>query len=197
MMKYVYKNEKGLVVLNEKVAILDLASIDDLRNVVKVINENIKKHELNVRAFDPEYTTPRTFFDELNINPNDKLTLKEDVFYWDKDVNEFLSYESVQSFDNPYSWTDEEKVEFMNIIQLWIASNDHTYDLYEFLRDMREGRNYLPEANECVLKFERLFHNDIKSMDNGTLENFDKHYKQQKEEYEQYKLSEMPETVIQ
>lgn len=194
-MKYVYKNDKGLVVLNEKVAILDLASINDLRKEVKIINENLKKYELQLRAFDPEYTTPRTFFDELNINPKDQFTLKEDVFYWDKDVKEFLSYESVQSFDNPFSWTDEEKVEFSEILLTWISVNDHTSDLYDYLRDISEDEEYAPHRDKFTDKFERLFHKELENDD--MLDFFEMHYQKRKQECEQYKRSKMPETVIQ
>ncbi|HHW36243.1 MAG TPA: hypothetical protein GXX18_02955 [Bacillales bacterium] len=193
MMKYVYKNEKGLVVLNEKVEILDLASIDDLRNEVKAVNENLKRHELQMRAFNPEYTSSRTFFDKLNINSKDQFTLNEDVFYWDKDVNEFLSYESVQSFNNPFSWTDEEKVEFMEILLIWISVNDHTADLYDYLRDISEDEEYAPQRDKFTDKFERLFHKELEN--DNMLDFFEMHYQKRKQEYKQYIQLKLQETV--
>lgn len=179
MMKYVYKNEKGLVVLNQKVEILEFASVDDLRKEVKLIKEKLVKIEQNERIlFDnPDRISKRTLHDELKMSVNDRLKLKDDVLYWDKDVNEFLSYESIQSFDNPFSWTDEEKVEFAEILLTWISSEDLTSNLYNYLRETNEGESVF-DGDEHTRKLERLLCKELHN--EGMLDLYNYHYEAEK-----------------
>ncbi|MCM3161017.1 hypothetical protein [Metabacillus litoralis] len=179
MMKYVYKNEKGLVILNQEVEILELASIDDLRNEVKEINAKIEEK----RKYSPSYAL--TAIDKLNIDPlNDEFMLQEDIYYWDRDEKEFLFLETYQDFYDHNTWTEKEKDEYLAVILSWISCNDHTYDLYSFLRDMNNEDSPLPRPSDYSLRMERLFHIELEN--EGLLESYKSHYKKDREEYKFY-----------
>ena len=78
---------------------MDLASVSDFRNEIKLIKEKLAKQENYRRIFlnNPNFVYKRTIHDELGIGVHDELTLDDDILYWDRDVNEFLSLELIQN----------------------------------------------------------------------------------------------------
>lgn len=187
-MKYVYKNEKGLEVLSEYVGILELASIEDLIEEIKAINETLAKREANYQKWHnaPTYKLGYTFHNKLGVNPSDKLKCKEDVYVWDGKVNEYVSIEGYQAIDCPESWTEEERLAYIRIVQTWISAEDHSFDFHKFVREINEEiAEYIPiEKDEYTLKLDRLL---CKELENGDdLEYFEYHYEKQKEEWKQY-----------
>jgi hypothetical protein len=90
---------------------------------------------------------------------------------------------NIQIFGEPATWTDKEKVGITEVLLTWINANDHTFDLYEFLREIREKEEFLPRT-KYTDKLEMLFHKDLE--DEHLLEMYDNIYKKRKKEYEQY-----------
>ncbi len=90
--------------------------------------------------------------------------------------------------DNPRSWTNEERIQFHDIVWTWITINDHTYDLYKFLRESQDGDDgelYAYPYDEYVAEFHRLFNEDLDK--EHMLGCYEDHYLQEKAEYEEYK----------
>lgn len=88
-MKYVYRSEKGLSVLNEKIKDEELASITDLRVAIVTINEDLK-----VKWEHGE--SPLGFDDILGINLADWLFLKEGIFIWDSQIKEYTGLGNIK-----------------------------------------------------------------------------------------------------
>lgn len=175
MAKFVYKNNNRIVVLDQEVegAEIALASIADLKEEIEKIN-----NELN---FKWEYgESPLGFNDILGFDLSEALVLKEDVFIWDAETEKFETIESIQTLDNPYSWTNKEKSEFAEILLSWIMCNDHTYDLYKFIRQINEDYKYAPYArDESTEKFERLLKKEL-DINHKMLEHYETHYDNEK-----------------
>jgi hypothetical protein len=176
MLKHVYNLNNGVVVLNEKIEGAEYASIQDLLKTIEMVTEKYQWENGN----------PILKFNEiLFFSLDDHLLCKEDIFIWDKEKEEFVSVETIQSFDNPSSWKDDEKDAFAQILLLWISSNDHVYDLYEFLREMSDDESSISAASDYSLKLERLYHRELKNQD--MLDDLEAHYQFRKEEYRKYK----------
>ncbi|MBU9714453.1 hypothetical protein [Evansella tamaricis] len=94
--------------------------------------------------------------------------------------------EKEKLFDEPRTWTDEEKVGFAEVLLMFIASNDLSYDLYKHLADIRTSEDTLPYL-EHTGKFEKLLHKELIEL--GELEFYEQQYQKKKEEYMIYKLA--------
>jgi hypothetical protein len=186
-MKFVYMNKCHVVFLDEKIEDAEFASIEDVRNLISEIN-----HEINSKWKHAD--TPITFDYLLSIDLADKLVCKEDVFVWNKEHKEYETIETLQSFDNPSSWKDDEKVGFADILLLWITANDHVYDLYEFLKDMSDDESSLPAASGYSLKLEKLLHKELNNQ--GILDDLETHYQFRKEDYRKYKEGQQVEEML-
>lgn len=175
--KYVYKNENGLAFVDQEVSILSLASMEDVKEKME---EGRKFLELEKKAFGEAIRSIQGY---MQISKNDVLVLKEGQFYWDEKKNEYINHEENQSFDYPLSWSPDEVHGFAEILISWIGYNDHVYDLYEYLRDAREDKEF-GFPTEYTEKFERLFHKW--AFDDGESDSvkliFEKAYARKKEE---------------
>jgi transcriptional regulator with XRE-family HTH domain len=100
---------------------------------------------------------------------------------------ELAQYEDSITFDNPNSWSNDEKVEFAEILLHWITVEDHTADLYDFLRDINTeaSEHGLLTPDKFTRKFEELFHKELDSLD--MLEFYERHYQKRINEYNAYK----------
>lgn len=179
MMKYAYKIKDEVVVLDEKVSGAELASINDFQAAIESIENEILYKWKNGEP-------PLGFDDILGINLSDQFALKEDVYYWDTDMEAFQPIEKIQTFDNHYSWTAEEKDEFMEILLMWIATEDHRFDLYSFIRDINEIEDdtVAMAKDKFTVKFQRLMEKEFVSEE--ILGHFEFHYKKRKEKYQQH-----------
>lgn len=179
--KFAYKNNNGNVVLFDSIVEgAEFASIADLRREVESIDQDL------INKWGGLDVSPLSFADLLHIDlDNECFVLKEDTFYWNAEENDFMSIEDLQSFDNPYSWSDEEKVNFAETLLMWIATEDETFGLYKFIRDVNENEEYSPmEKDKYTEKFERLI---IKNLDSEELaKRFEEQYQMEKEEYKFY-----------
>lgn len=178
--KYAYNNNKGNVVLFDSIIENgEFASVADLRKEVDNINEDLNEKW----GIDD---SPLKFNDLLGIDlENDCFVLKEDIFYWNAEENDFMSIEDIQSFDEPSSWSNEEKVNFAEILLTWIATEDETYGLYKFIRDINENEEYAAmEKDKYSEKLERLIIKDIHSEKLASI--FEEQYQMEKVEYKQY-----------
>lgn len=90
-----------------------------------------------------------------------------------------------KTLDNPKSWSDSERVEFANILLWWISAEDHTYNLYKFLREVEEGNEVFPFDDE-VKEFQKLLHEWL-----DDVEGYEEHYIREKKEYEKWKKEQM------
>lgn len=185
-MKYVYKNEKGLVILNEEVEILELASIEDLREKINIVDEQVKKHEEYLKKLfnDLDYTTIDSYLKRLKINYFDVFTTKEGTFVLDERKNALIPHEEHQSFDNPFSWTDMERVAFTEVLLAWITEHDLTSELYRYLRNVNTGMEVFTDSDKDTQKLERLFHKELKEGD--MLDFYEEHYQRERKEIEEY-----------
>jgi hypothetical protein len=178
-MKYVYNNKSNVVFFDEKVKDAEFASIEDVREEIENIMDNLKS---NFEHGD----YPVGVHDLLGIELTDNLVCKEDVFVWNKDYKEYESIETMQQFDEPYTWLEWERVPFAQILLQWVMCNDHTYDLYKFIREVNEDYQYAPMLkNKNTEKFERLFKEELKT-NHQILEHYEASYEREKKEYEEY-----------
>jgi transcriptional regulator with XRE-family HTH domain len=92
-----------------------------------------------------------------------------------------------KDFDSPLSWSHDEKNNFTQILLLWMSANDHTYDLFKYLRGINEGNGIDSEIkNEYTVEFEKLFHKALEY----EIEDYERHYQNDLKEYQAYKASE-------
>lgn len=178
-LKYVYNSKNGVVFFDEKVKDAEFASIDDVREVIEEINN----------SFNSKWEhgdSPLGFDDLLHIELTDKIVCKEDTFVWNAEIKEYESIETVQQFDDSLTWKDDERTAFAQILLQWVMCNDHTYDLYKFIREVNEDYEYAPMLkNEYTEKFERLFKEELIT-NHQILEQYEASYEREKKEYAEY-----------
>jgi hypothetical protein len=182
-------NKGHVVFLDEKIKDAEFASIEDVRKEIDEIN-----YEFNSKWEHGD--SPLGFDDLFHIKLTDKLVCKEDVFVWNTEIKDYESIESVQQFDEPYTWLEGERVAFAQILLQWAMCNDHTYDLFKFIREVNEDYKYAPMLkNEYTEKFERLFKEELK-INHQILDQYELSYEREKQEYEEYVINKGKEEML-